>query len=504
MAVASADIPVGKQRVLSTLNDDGSRRWLRPRLSPGRFLTRRRGLAYFLILVFTAIPYIQLNGKPLILLDLVARRFTLFGRTFLPTDTLLLALLLVGVFVLIFLLTAFFGRVWCGWACPQTVYMEFVFRPLERLFGGAPGRAKKGWLAGKAYSKPLRFFVSLVICVYLAHTFLAYFVGVENLRIWMTRSPLDHPIPFLVMLAVTGLMLLDFGFFREQVCIILCPYGRLQSALLDRNSLIVGYDKRRGEPRGHAKRPSGDVALTVLSGHDEARTGDCVDCGMCVTTCPTGIDIRDGLQMECINCTQCIDACDSVMTKLKRPRGLIRYSSQAEIANEKTRILRPRVIIYPAILLVIISAFFVVLSGIGSAHVTILRGVGRPFVELPGGEIGNPVKIKIINRSETHGDFRVELTGAEGLHLTIEENPIKLAPGESRTFPAMIAAPAPVVHQADPRITVSITRVNAKPGEPEFHEDVSFRLMGPGGNTAHSSAHDRDDDSRAPHTEKED
>lgn len=484
MTAATVQRPVDKQRVLSTLNEDGSRRWIRPRVSSGRFLTRRRIVAYLLILLFTAIPYLKLNGKPLVLLDLTTRHFTLFGRTFLPTDTLLLALLFVGCFVTIFLLTALFGRVWCGWVCPQTVYMEFLFRPIERLFEGSPGHAKKGPLAGKPFSKPLKMAVFLLISMYLAHTFLAYFVGVENLRHWITRSPLQHPTPFIVMLVVTGLMLFDFGFFREQVCIIVCPYGRFQSALLDRNSLVVSYDRTRGEPRGKSKRSDGDISLRIVDSSASApsRTGDCVDCGLCVTTCPTGIDIREGLQMECINCTQCIDACDAVMHKLKRPRGLIRYSSQSAMAGEKPRLLRPRVIIYPAILLVIFTAFLIVLATKGPADVTVLRGVGRPFVELPNGEIGNPVRIKIVNRTDLPGDFHIDLSGAEGLHLTIEDNPIHIAAGQSKSFPAMIAAPASLLGREDPAIQVVISGIS----EPVFQKAVRFRMMGP----SHHSEHD--------------
>jgi cytochrome c oxidase accessory protein FixG len=317
---------------MSTMRDDGSRRWMYPRRSPGRFWHARRVLAYFLIAVFTLVPYIHVGGKPLVLLDIPARQFTILGFTFLPTDTVLLALLMVSGILGIALVTALLGRVWCGWMCPQTVYMEFLYRPIERLFDGPPGIRHTPGKKSSPLRKVLKYVVYLLFSAFLAHTFLAYFVGVKSLAVWVTRSPLEHPAAFLLMVGVTGLMMFDFSYFREQVCLVACPYGRFQSVMLDRDSLIVIYDPKRGEPRAKGRREEGDGL------------GDCVDCGMCTDTCPTGIDIRDGLQMECVNCTQCIDACDSMMERLGKPRGLIRFSSQARIAGESSRFLRPRVI----------------------------------------------------------------------------------------------------------------------------------------------------------------
>ncbi|MEM8757673.1 MAG: cytochrome c oxidase accessory protein CcoG, partial [Planctomycetota bacterium] len=349
-------MPSGQPQVLSTLNADGSRRWLRPKPAAGRFHTRRKVVGYGLIALFVTLPHLRIAGKPPLLFDIAAREFTFFGTTLYPTDTLLFALLMLSVFLSIFFLTALFGRVWCGWACPQTVYLELVFRPIERLLEGTPGRkAKVG-----AWRKPVRFLIYLVLSFALANTFLAYFVGTDNLRQWVLGSPLDHVGPVMLVMAVTGLMLFDFGFFREQLCIVACPYGRFQSVMLDRNSLIISYDEHRGEPRGKKKRaPKGGVGLKVVS--DEPR-GDCIDCKQCVTCCPTGIDIRDGLQLECVNCAQCIDACDSVMDKIGRPRGLIRYGSQASVLDKKpTRFLRVRTFVYPALVSVLLGAFVVLL-----------------------------------------------------------------------------------------------------------------------------------------------
>ena len=221
--MTDGNAPIAQERVLSTLNQDGSRRWIRPRLSPGRFLKRRTIVAYGLILAFTAIPYLRMNGKPLILLDIPRRHFTLFGTTFLPTDTLFLMLLLLGIFVTIFLITALFGRAWCGWACPQTVYMEFLYRPIERLLEGSWTRQMKLDREGPSAGRIVKFVVYLFVSMFLAHTFLAYFIGVETLFRWIRQSPVEHPAAFLVMAATTGLMMLDFGYFREQVCVVACP-----------------------------------------------------------------------------------------------------------------------------------------------------------------------------------------------------------------------------------------------------------------------------------------
>ncbi|MBY0396940.1 MAG: cytochrome c oxidase accessory protein CcoG [Thermoleophilia bacterium] len=463
------------RRVLSTLNDDGSRRWIRPRPSHGPFYRRRRAVAYGLIALFVALPYVRINGKPAVLLDILHREFTLFGRTFLPTDTLLLALLIVGVFTTVFFVTALLGRVWCGWACPQTVYMEFLFRPIERLLEGEPGSVKRpaGW------KRPLKLPAYLVLSMMLAHVFLAYFVGVDTLMQWVRQSPVHHPVPFLVMAFVTALMMFDFSFFREQMCIIACPYGRMQSVMLDRGSLIVAYDRQRGEPRGKAKKAAG-VSLRVLAdaaGAPQASAaGDCVDCLRCVATCPTGIDIRDGLQMECIACTQCIDACDDVMTRLKRPTGLIRYASQRSLDNAATRRFRPRLLIYPAVMTLVFGGLVTLLLTASPVDLRLLRGRGQPFVVETDGRIAGTVQLKLTNRAAAPATYAVTLTRPPQGEVHLDENPVTLKPGELRTLAGTLRLRA---QDFGPLGTCPVQIQVAGPDG--FARTLSYTALGPAG-----------------------
>jgi cytochrome c oxidase accessory protein FixG len=463
-----AVVPTAAGPVLPTMNVDGSRRVLRPRLSRGRHWRRRLSVAWFLIGLFTMLPYVTVGGKPAILLDVPHRRFTVFGSTFLATDTALLMLLLVGIFVGIFLLTALLGRAWCGWACPQTVYMEFLYRPIERLFEGNRAHQLRLDREGPDWRRVAKNGAFLVASLLLAHTFLAYFVGVRELSRWVRQSPLEHPAAFVIVAVTTGLMFLDFAWFREQVCLVACPYGRFQSALLDRFSLIVGYDARRGEPRARLKG-------------DRAAAGDCIDCSACVTTCPTGIDIRAGLQMECVHCTQCIDACDAVMAKIGKPQGLIRYGSRAELSGEPRRLLRPRVVVYPAILLVVFGLLAVTLAGRESAEVTVLRGLGAPYAALPDGSVSGAIRVKVVNRSDSDAVYTIELADADraplpegALELLSPDNPLPVPAGQSATAPAFAVLPASAFG-AD---GVREVRVRVSDGRGFSHE-VPYRLLGP-------------------------
>ncbi|RMF43282.1 MAG: cytochrome c oxidase accessory protein CcoG [Planctomycetota bacterium] len=480
-----------EEHVLSTLERDGRRRWLYPRLVKGKWWRRRRALAYVLMVIFVLVPYLRIDGRPFIRLDIGARQFTVLGETFLPTDTLLLALLLLTAFVSIFLFTAITGRVWCGWACPQTVYMEFLFRPIDRLFEGTRGRGGMPKRKLSPARQVARFIVYLLLCSFLAHTFLAYFVGPEKLAVWMRSTPWQHPVGFLVMIVTTGLLTYDFYFFREQTCLIACPYGRFQSVMLDRHSLIVAYDFNRGEPRrkgkipyrkswcaaGKCQPPQSQAGSGVELSNDGGLpiVGDCVDCFQCVRVCPTGIDIRDGLQMECINCTQCIDACDEVMERVGLPPGLIRYTSQSALAGERPRLLRVRTVVYPMILVALVSALGFAVAVRQGFDARVVRGKGAPFVNIQPGRILNNFSVRLVNRTHETRTYRMELVRPAGADLQVlEPELLSVEPAKSHLVPIQIEFPAGLTF-GDGQEPVELHIVDDAGNE----RNLKFRLIGP-------------------------
>ncbi len=454
------------EHVLSTLERDGSRRWLFPKLAKGTWWHRRRILAYCLMCVFVLVPHLKISGRPFFRIDLILREFTFFGTTFYPTDTLLLALLILSAFISIVFITAVTGRAWCGWACPQTVYMEFLFRPIDRLFEGTAGKGGKAKQPLPFPLKVLRFLVYLGLSMFLAHTFLAYFVGPETLEDWILHStPLSHPTAFLVMATASVLLTFDFYYFREQTCLIACPYGRFQSVMLDKQSMIVAYDYNRGEPREKGRRQQGD------------NKGHCVDCHQCTAVCPTGIDIRNGLQMECINCTQCIDACDAVMTKIGLPTGLIRYSSQAVLEKKPKRVLRARTIIYPMILVTVLSVFAYALYNTSGFSANVTRGKGTPFTAVPPSKVMNRFNLKITNRTETTQHYAISVLYPDSAVVdVVEEEQLSVQPREHASAAINILFPTGLLTG---RGTMPAKlRIDDEKGN---SREVSFMLIGPKG-----------------------
>lgn len=472
--------PHAPERVLSTMDEQGNRIKLRPRPAHGRFWKWRGVVAWGLIALFLVLPFIEIGGRPAFLIDLVRREIAIGGMLFRPSDGVVLMLLGLVVVVAVFLVTALWGRVWCGWSGPQTVYMEWVFRPLERLIeGGVAGQKRLDATPGWKPRRVLKYVVFGVLSILVANVFLAYFVGVDRLEVWVRQSPLTHPTGFLVMAAVSVLMFIDFAWFREQVCIIACPYGRLQTMLIDRQSMVVGYDAGRGEPRGKAGKAR--VKLPVL--------GDCVDCGACVTTCPTGIDIREGLQMECINCAQCVDACDAIMDKLKRPRGLIRYASQDVLAGKPRHVLRARTIAYPALLAVVFGLLVWQAGARPAADIWVLRaGAEAPtFAVLDGGRVSSQLRLRVENRTEATRRYTIELP-TPGIELAAPRAPVEIAAGQTLVITVVALSDAAGFRRGERKVTV---RVRDDAG---FVRDLTPTLMGP--ERAHHDEHDEDDDDR--------
>lgn len=444
--------PPSHERVLSTLEADGKRRWLNPRLAKGRFLRRRRIVGFTLIALFVLLPFVKINGRPALLIDLVSREISMVGAVFRPSDGMLLMLLGISIAITVFLMTALFGRVWCGWACPQSVYLEHVFRPIERRFAKQP---------------VIKWALYIALSFGLANVFLAYFVGVDRLERWVIGSPMAHLGGFSVVIGVSALVLFDFTYFREQTCILACPYGRLQSVLLDRQSLLVGYDPKRGEPRGKPRKK-----LAVI---DQPR-GDCVDCGACVQVCPTGIDIRDGLQMECIGCTQCIDACDTVMDKLQKPRGLIRYTSQDRLAGLPGKLLRARTMIYPAILATVVAILVIATTTRPTTTVWIDRHQGPSFIALPDGKVASQIRIKLENATDAQRHYTIALRGAPDATLRGEQD-LSLAPRKSLAITLFAdVAPTTFVHGR------RVVKVAIADGA-GFEKVLDVTLLGPAGGT---------------------
>lgn len=389
---------------LATVDEKGKRVWIFPKKPAGYYHKLRIVVTVVLLSVFFIAPFITYNNRPFILLNVFDRKFILFGQVFWPQDFFLLALTLIAFFVFIILFTVVFGRLWCGWACPQTLFMEMVFRKIEYWIEGdanAQRRLKKApWNREKIFKKGLKQLIFVLISVLISHTTMAYLIGIEEVKEIISQPPTEHIAGFIGLVTFTGIFYGVFAWFREQACIAVCPYGRLQGVLLSKESIVVAYDWLRGEPRGKLKKNQTTITETQ---------GDCIDCKLCVHVCPTGIDIRNGTQLECVNCTACIDACDDVMTKISKPPGLIRYSSHQAIEEGKQKLFTPRVAGYTVVLTVILSVLTFFIFTRADIETTILKVPGTLYTKTDDGQITNLYSIEFVNKTFDNLDLSVKI-----------------------------------------------------------------------------------------------
>lgn len=388
---------------LSNVNQGGKRIWIYPRIEKDVLYRWRTYLSWVLLVALFAGPFLEYDGHPIFLFNIIESTFVFFGVPFWPQDFHLVAIGLLTFIVFIILFTVVFGRVWCGWACPQTIFMEMLFRKIEVWIEGdykAQMRLDAApWTKDKIIKKTTKHLIFFILSFVIANTFLAYIIGKPALFAIILDNPLNHLGGLASILIFTGVFYFIFAHFRELVCIIVCPYGRLQGVLLDKNSIVVAYDNVRGEPRGKISKHQ--------TSPEENSKGDCIDCHICVQVCPTGIDIRNGTQLECINCTACIDACDMVMDKVKRPRGLIRYDSLNGIANKIKLGFSTRIVAYSTVLALLLGVLAFLLLNRSDIETTVLRASGLTYQKQENGLITNLYNVEVVNK--TFKDLRVTL-----------------------------------------------------------------------------------------------
>jgi cytochrome c oxidase accessory protein FixG len=398
---------------LGTMDQEGKRSWVYPKKPVGKYYKYRTWVSYFLLVIFIGSPFVYIKGNQFLLFNILERRFNIFGFPFWPQDFYIFVLsMLVGV-VFVILFTVAFGRIFCGWICPQTIFLEMVFRKIEYWIEGDRGKQirldKQAWNAEKIRKKSIKWAIFFLISFIIANVFLAYLIGSDQLLRYITDGPANHISTLISLLIFTGVFYFVFAWFREQVCIIVCPYGRLQGVLLDKKSIVVAYDYKRGE------KEKGRAKFKKNEDREASGKGDCIDCSQCVQVCPTGIDIRNGTQLECVNCTACMDACDSIMEKVDLPKGLIRYASEENIAEKKKFKFNARLKGYAAVLFILTGILTGMLFLRNDVEATILRLPGQLYEKKADNMISNVYTYKLVNKTtEDIEDVHFELVSHKG------------------------------------------------------------------------------------------
>jgi cytochrome c oxidase accessory protein FixG len=418
----------------SSLRSDGSRNYVHPADVSGRFTRIRHSIFAILIAIYVVLPFVKVGGHPAVFLDIVNRRFYLFGAVFNAQDFWLVFFLLSGVGLTLLIVTTVKGRLWCGYACPHTVFLEGVFRRIERWIEGPRAQRLRRNAAGLSFDKLWRKFLKhaiyVVLALLLSHVFISYFVSLPSVFDMVQRNPAEHPTAFAWVIVMSGILYFNFSWFREQLCLIICPYGRLQSVMTDRDTMVIGYDWNRGEPRGKASN---------------AENGDCIDCKRCVVVCPTGIDIRNGLQMECVGCAACVDACDEIMEKVGRPAGLVRYDSLNGLEGEPKHVRRPRLLFYAGIATLWLIGTVFAFAQSADFEANVLRSEGAPFF-VSDGQVRNSLRIHLVNKTGSKQTFVIEPERESGIEYIIPQKRVALESLGSTYVPVLAVLPVDRMH----------------------------------------------------------
>lgn len=450
---------------MSIVSKEGNRIWVYPKKPKGKFYNARTWVSIFLLLFLFVTPFIKIGGHPFLLFNFVERKFIIFSLAFGPHDFYLFGLAVIAFIVFIILFTAVFGRVFCGWICPQTVLMEMVFRKIEYWLEGDAIEQKRlnssPWTGKKIAKKYTKYAIFFIISFIISNILLAYIIGIDELIKIITDPPSEHITGLISMLAFTSLFYWIFAWFREQACILVCPYGRLQGVLLDPNSVVIAYDYVRGEPRGKLRK------------YEERTQGDCVDCNQCVDVCPTGIDIRNGTQLECVNCTACIDACDAVMDKVKKPRGLIRFASENNIKNKLRFRITPRIIGYSSLLVLLVAVLTILMFNRSDIDVNILRAPGMLYQKQQDDILSNLYTIKITNKTFDEVSINVKLENIEGEIKLIGNDKIKIEPSGILEGKFLVMLPEDEIKVMNTPLRIGVYRDNQK------IDEIKTSFLGP-------------------------
>lgn len=452
---------------ISTVDESGKRVWVYPKKPSGAWHRKRAVVSIALLTLFFAGPFITIAGKPVLLLNFFERRFIVLGHAFWPQDFILLALVLLTFFVFVILFTVVFGRLWCGWACPQTLFMEMVFRKIEYWIEGDANEQRRitqsGWTPSKIRKKLLKHTIFLAVSVLIAHVAMSYLIGKDAVIAIVQEPPTAHLAGFIGLVAFTGVFYSVFAYFREQACVVVCPYGRLQGVLLNRDSLVVGYDNKRGEPRTKKRKATA-----------EAHAGDCIDCKLCVHVCPTGIDIRNGTQLECVNCTACMDACDDVMLKINRPSGLIRHLSANSIERGAQRFFTGRVIGYSVVLVLLMVTLGFTLATRSDVETNVFKVPGTLFQRTEDGYLTNLYTFEFVNKTFDPLVLQVRPIEPGVAEVIIPEGTEIGVPAEGMVKRmALIRIPATALVTAHTTVVLGVYR------DGKILENVKVKFIGP-------------------------